>query len=188
MDVFAQFLDERDDRKRLTPSRAAHRETIAPDQCIADLMSTLRAVFYGAGGEKKFFQDQKALMIVLTWPATWLNDRRIGLPVDRYDAILREIIKGVAEHADRAAIKHVPAYLERCVRLWFVHNGEELYEERKRVRNALDLRFLKGMPAQAPAGPDPVESMAQVHRVLATQRRGPKTRKSDDSQPSLFDV
>ena len=117
--------------------RMADAATDAPEDMVQVLMRDLRKKFYAAADEKRWFQDQKALMMTLTWPATWLNERGIGLPVDRYNSIIREIIAGIERHGDVAAIKHFPTYFAHTVRQWFVHQGEELYEERKRMRPAL---------------------------------------------------
>jgi hypothetical protein len=55
------------------------------------------------------------------------------------------------------------------VKSWFAHKGEDLYNERKSLRNAIDLRFLKGMKT-TPAND------------------GAKTQKTDDHQPDLFGI
>jgi hypothetical protein len=91
-------------------------------------------------------------------------------------------------HGATNEIRYFPAYFEHAVKSWFVHHGEDLYEERKSIRNALDLRFLKGLKQAAPTGPDPMEVLAKTNAVLATTRRRPKTQKIDDQQPDLFSI
>lgn len=170
-----------------SPERAAHCETDAPDAMIERLLAEIVNKFYGGKEARHWMQDQKPLLLALTWPATWLNERGIGLPVADYEARLREIIKGIAEHGDLAAIKFFPSYFGDCVRKHFVNQGEKLYEERKHIRNAIDLAFLKGMPAQATAkGPDPMAVLASTHLVLLKARHARKTQKTDASQASLF--
>lgn len=167
-------------------ARHAGAATNVPDEAIARLMAKINATFYARADARAWLVDQKALTLALTWPATWLNQRAIGLPLDRYEAILRDILTDIRTHGDVASIRHFPTYLLRCVKLWFQHNGEELYEERKRMRNALDLRFLRGLPAQPAPTVDAIDVLAQAHRMLASRRPTPKARRPDDDQPTLF--
>ena len=181
MNVLGQFLDDRDERH----GKPAAAES-APDAMIAGLLAEIGRRFYQGKGAKRWAQDQKPLMLALTWPAGWLQQRAVSLPVARYREILREIVEGIATHGDVAKIEYFPGYLQRCIRLWFVHNGEELYERQKSIRNALDLDFLKRGVAPAKAAPDPVEALAAAHRVLASAKRPVKARGRDDGQTTFF--
>ena len=168
----------------LDGQRAAVK-TKLPDAVIEELLASINARFYAKTGARQWLQDQKPLMLALTWPATWLAQRGISLTLDRYEAILREILTTVQTHGEVAAIKYFPAYLLRCVRLWFVHHGEALYEERKRIRNAIDLRMLKGGTPRT--APDPIEALVAANRVLAAGGRRIKTAKNDTEQTSFFE-
>lgn len=141
-----------------------------PEKLLEQLLSELNQAFYAKEAAKGWLQDRPALALAITWPATWLAQRGISVEAERYGKILREIIDGIVRHGDVAKIKHLPTYFDRCVRAYFVHNGEELYEERKKLRTAIDLRFLKHLPA-APAAVDPIEALAAAHRVLASGNR-----------------
>jgi len=92
----------------------------------------------------------------------------------------------VQRHGATGEIKFFPAYFERTVKAWFIHNGESLYEERKSIRDAIDLRFLKGLKTTAPTGPDPMQVLAQTNAVLATTRRRQKSSPVDNDQLSLL--
>ena len=163
----------------------------APDEMLEGLLRHINAQFYTGTTAKRWHQDHRHLMRALTWPATWLRQRRIEMPLERYESILREIILEIQRHGDTGKVRHFPSYLAECVRLWFVHNGDELWEESKRLRAKLDVRFLKGLPTAATTavpGADPIEAMAAAHRVLAAGKPRAKAAKNDDSQPSLFDL
>lgn len=191
MDVFNQFLDGKRKAEKDRSHQAARdgvTPATPPEEVLKGLAGLLNRTFYAKAAAKEYLQDQGRLMATLTWPASWLVERGITLPVDRYDAIIREIVAGIVQHGDTAKIKHFPTYFDRCVRLYFVHNGEDLYEERKRMRSAMDLRFLSGMPAKVAPTPDPMEAIAAAHRVLATGRKRAKSSKPDDFQASLFDA
>jgi hypothetical protein len=172
--------------RRTMAQRNAGAATNVPDAVIDRLLGTINTTFYTKATARSWLVDEKALTLALTWPATWLNQRAIGLPLDRYEAILSGILAEILTHGDVAAIRHFPTYLMRCVRLWFQHNGEALYEERKSIRNALDLRFLKGLSAQPAPAVDAIEVLAQAHRMLASRRPTQKARSQDDDQPTLF--
>jgi hypothetical protein len=166
--------------------RSAGAATSVPDEVIAGLLASINTMFYTKADARAWLVDQKPLKLALTWPATWLNQRGIGLPLDRYEAILREILAEIRSHGDVAAIRHFPTYLLRCVKLRFQHNGETFYEEGKRMRNVLDLRFLKGLASQPAPAVDAIEVLAQAHRMLASRRPASKACPQDDDQPTLF--
>jgi hypothetical protein len=182
----SRFHHGRDDVKPDAPERAAHAETDAPEAMIERLLGEVFTVFYAGQDGRRWLQDQRPLLQVLTWPAVWLNDRGIGLPVAEYEAKMREIILTIKRHGDTRKIKLVPAYLGDCVRKHFQHHGEALYEARKHVRNALDLAALKGRPAPLAATADAVPALLKAHAVLAAAKTRAKIRKDDDSQTSFF--
>lgn len=180
MNIFSQYLENRGQTPAGTPTADA------PDAVVSELLADLgRRFYHGKRPVQKWGQDQKALMMTLTWPAGWLKNRGVSLPVGRYREIMVEIVQGIADHGDTAKIEYFPSYLQRCVQLWWVHNGEEVYNRQKSLRNAMDLRFIKTGTAQAPAGPDPIEALAAAHRVLAGQKKAGKAKK-DDGQTSFF--
>ncbi|MBI5771893.1 MAG: hypothetical protein HZA93_29240 [Verrucomicrobia bacterium] len=184
------YLDQRDDDADAAAKQAKRdgkpaRES--PDGMVSELLADIGRRFYqGRRPPQKWLQDQKPLMMTLTWPAGWLKTRGVSLSVARYREILREIVTGIATHGDLAKIEYFPSYLQHCVRLWFVHNGEELYYRQKGIRDALDLGILKGGAPKAPVGPDPMDALAAAHRVLASQKRAAKTRKEDSGQTTFF--
>lgn len=172
-----------------TRALARPAEATEPTQeMIAVLVKHVREQFYTTWPERRWLQEQGLILKWVTWPASWLNERGISLSLARYEAILREIIVGIQRHGDTGKIKFFPVYFGHTIKQWFIHNGESLYEERKAIRNSIDLRFLKGLPPTQVSGPDPIAALAMAHRVLATRRVKTKAPKIDESQPSLFDV
>lgn len=167
------------------PERAAHAETDAPDAMVDRLLGLIWETFYKGQDGRKWLQEQRPLIRAITWPAVWLNERGVGMPTADYEAKLREIIGIISRHGKRAEIRHVPAYLGDCIRAHFQHHGDEIYEARKHVRNALDFALLKGQPAR-PAVADAVPALVAAHAVLATARKAAKTPKTDDLQGRLF--
>lgn len=159
-----------------------------PDQLIEELLAAINSTFYKAATAKRWMQDQKPLMLALTWPASWMAERGISMTVERYEKILRGVLEGIRRHGETAKIEHFPSYLLRCVRLHFVHHGEDLWQEQKRLTASLDLRFLDRGPAKAAATPDPIAALSAAHRVLASGSKRAKAAKTDAFQASLFDA
>ena len=188
--MLEDYLDERDRLAKAAAHKAERDGAIdegSPDVMINELLAEIGRLFYAKNDGERFLKHQPALKLALTWQAGWLKQRGVTLPLARYRAILVEIIQGIAEHGDRSKIGYFPAYFLHCLQQWFVHNGEEVYARQKSIRNAIDLSFLKGA-VQASAAPDPIDTLAAAHRVLARHRRPAKAQKPADSQPSLFDV
>lgn len=179
----SRFHHGRQDADPRSPDRSAHAETDAPAAMIERLLSHVFRIFYAGQNGKRWLQDQRPLMQVLTWPAVWLNERAIGLPAADYEAKMLEILRTIEAHGKTREIKLVPAYLGDCVRKHFVHHGDELYEARKHLRNAIDLSALKHAPRREP---DAVPVLLQVRAVLGTAKKRGKGRPEDGLQGSLF--
>jgi hypothetical protein len=182
----SRFHHGRDDVTPGAPERAAHAETDAPEAMIERLLGEVFRVFYAGLDGRRWLQDQRSLLQALTWPAVWLNDRGVGLSVVDYEAKMREIISTIERRGDIRRIKLVPAYLGDCVRKHFQHHGDEIYEARKHVRNALDLSLLKGRPAPSSAATDAVPALLKAHAVLAVAKTRAKIQKNDGLQGTLF--
>jgi hypothetical protein len=180
----SRYHHGRDDVPRDAQERAAHEETDAPAEMVERLLAEISRIAYTGRSVERWMQDQRPLMEALTWPAVWLNQRGVGMPVADYEAKMREIIVTIERHGAVAQIKFFPAYLLDCIRKHFLHQGDEIYAARKHVRTVLDMSFLKGKAPQ-PVAVDAVQTLAKVHAVLSAGRRA-KTRKEDDSQGSLF--
>jgi hypothetical protein len=92
----------------------------------------------------------------------------------------------IAVHGDPARYgAYFPAYLLKCFQDWFHHHGEELYDELKHIRNALDqvlasVRFAAGVQRDAQHS----ELLAATHRLI--QARRVQRNKTDDRQLPLF--
>jgi hypothetical protein len=175
----------RDDVGDSAPDRAAHAATDAPAEMIERVLGEVFRVFYAGLDGRRWLQDQRPLLQALTWPAVWLNQRGVGLPVRDYEAKLREIIRTIEAHGKTREIKLVPAYLGDCIRKHFIHHGDELYLARKHVRDALDLSMLTGAakPAQ---DADAVPALVKAHAVLATAKKRSKPKADGGLQGSLF--
>jgi hypothetical protein len=114
-------------------------------QTIEELLETIRGRFYPAASPvdrtalRRFHRDRRLLLYALTWPAAWLKHRALTCPSGRYRRLIDERLADIAAHGDPARYAPCfPRYLLACLQDFFAHHGDELYEQLKHVRNALD--------------------------------------------------
>jgi len=126
------------------------------------------------------------LLYALTWPAVWLEHRGLTCPAARYQKLIAARLGDIAVHGDPARYgAYFPAYLLKCLQDWFQHRGEELYDELKHVRNALDQVLASAhFAAAVQCDAQHTELLAATHRLIHGQRS--QREKPDDRQLSLF--
>lgn len=179
--------------------RQPFRQAQGPEP-VEGLLEAVRCRFYAgqpvrdhaegrasqAAGQVNFHRDRRMLLYALTWPAVWLERRGLTCSETRYQALLAARLADIAVHGDPARFgAYFPAYLLKCLQDWFQHHGEELYDELKHIRNALDqvlasARFAASVQRHA----HHTELLAATHRLL--QARRAQREKPDDRQMSLF--
>lgn len=114
-------------------------------QTIEELLETIRTRFYPAAtavdrtAARRFHRDRRLLLYALTWPAAWLEHRALTCPGGRYRRLIEERLAAIAAHGDPARYAPCfPRYLLACLQDHLRHHGDELYDELKHIRNALD--------------------------------------------------
>lgn len=154
-----------------------------PGQMVAELMEMIRGQFYGDAGAKTWLQEQGYIKRnVVLWPAKWLANKGVTLPPQRYRAILLDKLQDIKRHCEQAEFKYLPAYIERCVKDHFRHNGEAIYEEGKAFRGTLER--VVGKLSAAPQA-DPIAALAAAASVLKAKRK--KTSAKPAAQKELFE-
>lgn len=149
----------------------------APEAVIEELLKKARAILYRSLPDHSWFTQQGRVKAALTLPAKWLDDRKVELPAERYQAILDSILDTVKAKGRRDLGAFPCAYLHRCVQTHLQHHGDDYYAEGKTVRNIADRAFT--FLAKAKAGADQtVPTLAKVHATLAVGRRKPKVKSS----------
>ncbi|NBS42019.1 hypothetical protein EBS80_05185 [bacterium] len=139
-----------------------------------------------AEGRASFHRDRRMLLYALTWPAVWLERRGLTCSSTRYHDLVADRLAAIALHGDPSRYgAYFPSYLLKCLQDWFQHHGDELYDELKHIRNALDqvlasARFAVTVQRDAKH----VELLASAHRLIRAQRE--KRQQSDGRQLSLF--
>jgi len=167
------------------PVRQPFRQAQGPE-LVEGLLGAVQRRFYSAQSPRDFHRDRRMLLYALTWPAVWLERRGLTCSAMRYQALLADRLAEIAWHGDPARYgAYFPAYLLKCLQDWFQHHGDELYDELKHIRNALDqvlasARFAVTVQRDAKQ----VELLASAHRLIRGQRE--KRPPSDDHQLSLF--
>ena len=150
------------------------------------LLESVRARFYTGRSGPDFHRDRRMLLYALTWPAVWLERRGLTCPPARYQALVGDRLAEIALHGDPARYgAYFPAYLIKCLQDWFHHHGEELYDELKHIRNALN-QVLASVRLATAVQHDAqhIELLAATHRLIHGRRA--HRERPDDRQLSLF--
>jgi hypothetical protein len=163
----------------------------APDELIADLMRRSRAVLYNGKPEKAWYQQQDTVKKALTFPAAWLEERKVPMTASRYGEIMGGILNTMVKHGQLQSVAYPGAYLLHVVQQHMAHHGDKYYEECKSNRHSLSLNLAsieKAIAArQAVPNADVIAPFAQAHAVLQTGKRKPKIKAvATPLQPDLF--
>ena len=155
-------------------------------ESVEGLLEAVRCKFYAGQSARGFHRDRRMLLYALTWPAVWLEHRGLTCPAARYQKLIAARLGDIAVHGDPARYgAYFPAYLLKCLQDWFQHHGDELYDELKHIRNALDqvlasARFAAAVQRDA----QHTELLAATHRLIHARR--PQREKTDGRQLLLF--
>ena len=167
--------------KKPTPAPRPVQQT--PEEIISHIMLVIRSTFYQ--GNPAWFKDQHFIKKrVVTYPAQWLDSRGVTLQPERYKAVLIEIIRTIKLNGNTESVIYWPRYLLHCVQQYLKHHGEELYEEGKSIRSALDLAMTHLTHCQQ-RQPDVVAGIAQVHKALTAAKVGRKKATAVKSKEQL---
>lgn len=164
----------------------------APDILIAELMQRVRRDLYKGRPDKAWFQQQDTVKKALTFPAAWLEERKVPLSSERYLQILNGIINLMLAKGNLAAVKYPSAYLLDVIQKHMAHHGDTYYQEGKSCRNrvTLDMAVIEKAVAarRASALPDrTVEVLSGVHATLALGKRKSTIKAAaTPAQPDLF--
>ncbi len=157
-------------------------------EVIDSLLQLVKKRFYFKRGDQEFHRDRRFLMKCLTWPASWMDQRGVGMPSKRYEQLLSERINDIADHGNHAAKPYFPKYFLYCLQDHFAHHGEKLYYELKEARNIFELSFQKLDKINIREPEDnTVKILAQAHKLWTPAKRKKRSgKKPADDQPELF--
>ncbi len=152
------------------------------------LLAQIKQNFYiNKSSEKQFYADRRMLLYALTWPGKWLEQRGLSISAQRYEQLLSDRLKAIAEYGKPIRYQsYFPAYLLKCLQDWFSHHGDELYEELKHIRNQLYRIEALLQECTPPQAEDIVTAMAQANAILKSQCSGKHRKKEDTRQLELF--
>ena len=163
----------------------------APDSLIADLMVRVRREFYSERPAKHWYQQQDTVKKALTFPASWLEERKVPMSARRYREIINLILNTIISHAKTQQIAYPSAYILHCVQQHMAHHGDAYYQEGKSCRNriALQMAVVERTAAarSRQSGADVIPAFAQVHAALAIGKSKGRPKASKPApQPDLF--
>jgi len=151
------------------PERPARAKQQTPQEVRDALLELVQRKFY-EGDWIGFQKEQRDLLRwVILWPASWLNERGVTVPPDKYREIVGKVLIEAAVF-QRGKIKYRPAYLRHVVQSHFAHHGEDIYSAAKAIRTAAEHAVLT--LGKLPVGePDRlVAEFAAAIRLLGRKR------------------
>jgi len=155
-------------------------------EAIQQLLIRVERRFYRTLPARAFHRDRRMIVYALTWPSVWLCGLGLTCSPARYNLLIEERLEAIAAHGDPCRYgAYFPAYLLKCLQDWFQHHGEELYDELKHVRNAID-QVLASVSFAANVQRDArhVDLLVSAHRLIQPHRT--RHGKGDPHQLSLF--
>jgi hypothetical protein len=164
---------------------------IAPNALIAELMQRVRLDLYRGRPDKQWYQQQDTVKKALTWPAAWLEQRKVPMSPERYRAILGGILDTMGANGKLTAVTYPGAYLLHVVQQHMEHHGDTYYQECKGARNRVTLEMAAVEKAVADRRSSPaadiIAPFAQVHAALAIGKsKGRPKAAAASLQPDLF--
>jgi hypothetical protein len=147
----------------------SERKQPLPEEVRDSLLDLVKAKFYQGHGLEFLKQRRHLLAWVVLWPASWLDNRGVTLPAERYRSILSAILVEAAACMRQSKVNYLPAYLKQVVQSHFRVHGEDYYAEAKSMRAQIENAMLLAGQARSPQE-DPVRQLAQAARLLKTSR------------------
>lgn len=165
--------------KRRRPKTRPDIKQPVPAELLGQCLSFLQRKFY-LNHEDTFAQDrQRLLKWVVLWPAKWLDERGVSLPLNRYREIFMAVFMDAAMFQTQTKVTYLPAYLRVVLERHFDHHGEDYYDEAKSIRTqvetAIQIAAATGKPLSAQAAPDPIRDLARAARLVKGKTRGNKS-------------
>ncbi len=163
----------------------------ADEQTTEALLDIIRKRFY-TGNPGNFHRDRGMLLYAVTWPARWLDQRGLSTSPPAYRSIITQRLDEIRKHGDPQRYgSFFPNYLLKTLQQWFLHNGDDLYDQLKQIRNALFSAEAIIARLRTPHACDTcqqerehIETLARAHRILRAQRASKRPR--DHKQLELF--
>ncbi|MFZ4776794.1 MAG: hypothetical protein ACOYM3_15595 [Terrimicrobiaceae bacterium] len=160
------------------------------DSLVKNWLHRIKAQFY-PDTPKEFYQQRSMLISAITWPARYLEERKVRLPEQRIDDILTEIMRGIMHHGDTAHIGYFCKYYLKAVQDHMTHKGEKYYEEGKSLRFIVDSAMeslSKKQLAKIPAAQDQTTTeLAALNRLVnSTKLKKKKPLAKSGGQLDLF--
>lgn len=106
------------------------------------LLAFIQGKFYGTDQAERdtYARDRRRIREwVVLWPATWLNERGVTFPPERYREILTGILMDALRYGNTERIAYRPAWLGRVVQTHFKIQEEAIYNEAKALRTTMEL-------------------------------------------------
>ena len=169
-------------RGQSTPATSRHPRH-APDlrptdpgaagRIVRDFLGVLRNQFY-PDDAKPFYQQRWMLIRAITYPASYLALRGVGLTEADHRSILTGQIRAIQHHGDTRAIRFFGRYFLHVIQQHMKFHGEDYYDSGKTIR-ALAAAGLGSIKAKAAAQAlDTTERLAEISAAIRPPARRKK--------------
>ncbi len=159
----------------MKPPKAQRLKQQTGEDLQGALLGFIQGKFYGQAPAERvaFLKDRRRLREwVVLWPATWLNERGVSFPPERYQEIVTGILMDAVRYGNTEAIAYRPAWLGKVVQSHFRLQGESIYEEGKALRTAMELTLSTLAVVAGHSRPrDVVADMAAAAALLKAPKR-----------------
>jgi hypothetical protein len=139
---------------------------ITSHELTDELLGFVRRKFY-EGDAVGFNKDKRRLLLwVVLWPSTYLDERGVTLPPERYKEIFISVMILALQQGNTGNIIYRPAWLGRVVQSHFKIHWDEIYQEAKSARKLAEHALTIAGRLPVSKSPDPVAEMALAASLL----------------------
>jgi hypothetical protein len=142
-----------------------------------DLLAFLQRKFYqGENDGIHFTKDKRRLLKwVILWPATWLHERGVSVPEEKYREIFMAVMMLALQQGNTGQIKYRPAWLAKVIQSHFDIHGDEIYAAAKSMRSLASTALLAAGKLPVAGQPDITRDLALAAQLISGTKRKPKT-------------
>ncbi len=145
----------------------------ASTRIVQDFLHVLRNQFY-PDDAKGFYQQRSLLIRGITYPASYLSERGVGLTEADHRRILTDQIRGIQHHGATQKIRFFGRYWLHVIQQHMRHHGETYYDSGKTIRT-LAASGLDSIKAKAAASAlDTTDRLAEIHAAIRLPARRKK--------------
>jgi hypothetical protein len=157
---------------------------MTPTELLNKMRAEIRGRFFADYSTERWMRERTFVDQAITFPARYLNERRVRLLGTRYREILMFILGDIESHM-RANPRRMSMYLLKAVQDHMKHQGERYYKEATNPKTA-GVAVEKVLARLKQAQKDvTVPVLAETHKALATRSQR-RCKPAAETQQDIF--